>query len=212
MAPNEQEMRDAAETAAALVQPGMHIGLGTGRTVAFLLPAIAARGIENLRCVATSPETESAAGALGIPVEPFDQLDRLDLAIDGADQVTQDRWAIKGGHGAQLREKIVAAAADRFIVIVSSDKVVEALHPPVPLELERFGLAATLRAVAPTALRPDAAVTPDGGVLGDYQGAIDDRQALARRFEQTPGVMGHGLFGPALIHRVIVGGATGGTT
>lgn len=202
-----QEMRQAGEAAAALVEPGMRVGLGTGRTVAWLLRALADRHLTGLRCVATSPETETAARALGIPVEAFDELDRLDIAIDGADQVTPGRWAIKGGHGAQLREKIVAAAADRFVVIVSRDKLVVALRPPVPLELERFGLPTTLRAVTPAMLRPGAPITPDGGVLADYQGPIGDPSALASRFDQVPGVAGHGLFGPALIANVIVGGS-----
>jgi ribose 5-phosphate isomerase A len=202
----EDQMRDAAERAARLVEPGMALGLGTGRTVAWLLQAIAGRSLAGLRCVATSPETESAARALGIPVEPFDRLDRLDLAIDGADQVTAERGAIKGGHGAHLREKIVAAAADRFVVIVSADKRVEALRPPVPLELEAFGLPATLRAVAPAELRLGAPITPDGGVLADHLGPLEDPSGLARRFDRTPGVRGHGLFGPDLVGEVIVGG------
>jgi ribose 5-phosphate isomerase A len=203
----DDEMREAATAAAAQIEPGMHVGLGTGRTVARLLPALAERQIDGLRCVATSPDTERAATALGIPVEPFDQLDRLDIAIDGADQVTGDRWAVKGGHGAHLREKIVAAAADRFIVIVTPEKVVEALHPPVPLELERFGLQATLAALGEASLRSGAPVTPDGGLLSDYHGAIGEPGALASRLDQIPGVAGHGLFGPALIAEVIVGGA-----
>jgi ribose 5-phosphate isomerase A len=203
----DDQMREAAETAAGLVAPGMRVGLGTGRTVAWLLQAIGRRSLAGLRCVATSPETEQAARELGIPVEPFDRLDRLDIAIDGADQVTAEHWAIKGGHGAHLREKIVAAAADRFVVIVSADKLVEALQPPVPLELERFGLPATLRAVGPAQVRADAPVTPDGGVLADYRGPVGDPSELAHRFENTPGVMGHGLFGPDLVRDVIVGGA-----
>jgi ribose 5-phosphate isomerase A len=205
VAPSERQMREAAESAAALIEPGMRVGLGTGRTVAWLLNALAARKVQGLRCVATSPDTERAAHALGIPVEPFDQLERLDVAIDGADQVTDDHWAIKGGHGAHLREKIVAAAADRFVVIVSREKVVDALHPPVPLELERFGLPATLIALGPAALRPGAPVTPDGGVLADYSGPIEDREAVARWLDEVPGVTGHGLFRPELIHDVLVG-------
>ena len=160
MASMEQQMREAAEAAASLVEPGMRVGLGTGRTVAWLLRALADRRVGELRCVATSPETEESARTLGIAVEPFEQLDRLDIAIDGADQVTADRWAVKGGHGAELREKIVAAAADRFIVIVSPDKLVDALHPPVPLELERFGLPATLRALRHATVRDGAPRTP----------------------------------------------------
>lgn len=201
----EEQMQRAADAAAALIEPGMHVGLGTGRTVAWLLRALAVRELDGLRCVATSPDTERAAAGLGIPVEPFDRLERLDIAIDGADQVTGDRWAIKGGHGAQLREKIVAAAADRFVIIVTPEKVVEALHPPVPLELERFGLQATLRALGQARLRPGAATTPDGGALADYQGAIENPVSLASELNQIPGVAGHGLFAPALIDDVIVG-------
>ncbi len=202
----DQQMREAGTAAAALIEPGMRVGLGTGRTVAWLLRALAERHLSGLRCVSTSPDTEQVARTLGIPLESFDELDRLDIAIDGADQVTNDRWAVKGGHGAQLREKIVAAAADRFVIIVSADKLVDALHPPVPLELERFGLPATLRALGDAALRGAAAVTPDGGVLADYQGPITDPAALAAWLDAIPGVVGHGLFPPTLTADVIVGG------
>lgn len=205
----EGEMREAAEAAAALIEPGMRVGLGTGRTVAWLLRALADRRVDGLRCVGTSPETEQVARTLGISVEPFDQLDRLDIAIDGADQVSVDHWAVKGGHGAHLREKIVAAAADRFVVIVSADKLVDAVHPPVPLELTRFGLAATLRRLEYAQLRPDAAPTPEGGVLADYVGAFSDPATLATELDQVPGVTGHGLFPPALIADVIVGHGAG---
>ena len=199
----EQQIEEAGDAAAALVEPGMRLGLGTGRTVARLVQALAARKLQGLRCVATSPDTERMARELGIAVEPFDELDRLDLAIDGADQVAPDRWVVKGGHGAELREKIVAAAADRFVVIVSQDKLVDTLHPPVPLELEAFGLRATLRALPEAKLRAGAPVSPDGGVLADYYGAISDPSALARTLDEVPGVVGHGLFGPSLIHDVI---------
>jgi ribose 5-phosphate isomerase A len=207
MARTEDQMREAAEAAAGLIEPGMRVGLGTGRTVAWLLTALAERRVADLRCVATSPDTEQAARGLGIPVEAFDELDRLDIAIDGADQVTHDRWAVKGGHGAHLREKIVAAAADRFVIIASADKVVGALRPPVPLELSRFGVRATLTLLQHATLRAGAPVTPDGGVLADYHGAFEEPAGLAARLDQAPGVTGHGLFAPSLIDDVIVGGA-----
>jgi ribose 5-phosphate isomerase A len=200
-------MRAAAEQAAALVQSGMRVGLGTGRTVAWLLRALAARELTGLLCVATSPETEQAAAGLGIPVESFTELDRLDIAIDGADQVTDDHWAVKGGHGAQLREKIVAAAADRFVVIVSADKLVQRVGPPVPLELHRFGLAATLHQLQHARLREGVASTPEGGILADYVGPVTDPAAVASWLDAIPGVTGHGLFGPELVHDVIVGGS-----
>ena len=182
----------------------MTVGLGTGSTVARLLPALAARGLRDIRCVATSVATERQARELGIPVESFEQLDRLDIAIDGADQVTPDRWLIKGGGGAHTREKIVAAAADRFVVIGSSDKLVDALHPPIPLEVLRFGAAATLAAVARAELR-DAPPSPDGNLIADYTGEIGDPEALAARLAATPGVVDHGLFPPSLIGEIVVG-------
>src|SRR3954468_22510806 len=151
----------------------MTIGLGTGSTVAHLLPAIAGRGLKGIRCVATSVATEDQARALGIPVEDFGELDRLDIAIDGTDQVTPDGWLIKGGGGAHLREKIVAAAAGRFIVIGDSSKPVEELSPPVPLELAKFGLAATIREIGEVDLR-DVPESPDGGLIADYRGQGGD--------------------------------------
>jgi ribose 5-phosphate isomerase A len=193
----------AAEASALLVEDGMTVGLGTGSTVAYLLQPLAARGL-SIRCVATSPATESAARELGLRVEPFDGLDRLDIAIDGADQVAPDGWLVKGGGGAHVREKIVAGAADRFAVIVDSGKPVERLSPPVPLELSSFGIRATLRALGEVELR-DAPPSPDGGVLGDYGGAFADPEELAARLAATPGVVGHGLFPPEMVDEVLVG-------
>jgi ribose 5-phosphate isomerase A len=200
---HDDEKRLAAEAAAELIEAGMAVGLGTGTTVALLLPALAVRRLD-IRCVATSLETERAARDLGLPVEPFESLDRLDLAIDGADQVSPDGWLVKGGGAAQTREKIVAAAADRFVVIVSSDKVVERVTPPVPLELFAFGLRATLRALGTATLR-DASPTPDGGRIADFTGEVDDPAELAARLDAEPGVVSHGLFAPSLVSLVLVG-------
>src|SRR5689334_8727200 len=144
----ENEKRLAAEAAAQLVSAGARVGLGTGSTVAYLLPALASRGLE-LRCAATSPATETAARALGLEIEPLDALGRLDIAIDGADQIAPGGWIVKGGGAAHTREKIVAASAERFVVIASSDKLVDRLRPPVPLELLEFGVAATLARLEP---------------------------------------------------------------
>jgi ribose 5-phosphate isomerase A len=200
----EDEKRAAGEAAAALVEDGMTVGLGTGSTVAHLLPALAARGLEKLRCVATSPETEAKARALGIPVESFETLDRLDIAIDGADQIDPAGWVVKGGGAAHTREKIVAVAAERFVVIASSDKEVDRIGPPIPLELLAFGLKATLRALEPVRLR-DVPPSPDGGVIADYAGAVEDPAELATWLDATPGVVEHGLFPPSLVTDVIVG-------
>lgn len=200
----ETEKREAAEAAAELAEDGMRIGLGTGTTVARLLPVLARRNLR-IRCVATSPETERRAVALGLAVERFADLDRLDLAIDGADQIAPDGWLVKGGGGAHTREKVVAAAADVFVVIASSDKAVERLAPPVPFEALAFGIEATLRALAPARLR-DTPPSPDGGLIGDTLAAFDDPAAWARALDAIPGVVGHGLFAPSLVSRVIIGG------
>ena len=199
----EQEKQVAAEAAAELVEDGMTVGLGTGSTVAYLLPALARRGL-SVRCVATSPRTEQAAMELGLRVEPFDAIDRFDVAIDGADQIAPDGWLVKGGGAAHTREKIVAAAADRFVVIADSGKLVERLHSPVPLELLAYGLAATLRALGTVELR-DVPRSPDGGVIADYLGPIDDPSQLAALLSATPGVIEHGLFPPLMVAEILIG-------
>ena len=202
----EREKQLAAEAAAEIVEDGMSLGLGTGSTVGYLLPALAQRKLD-LRCVATSRATERAARELGIRVESFagtNALAGLDIAIDGADQVTPSGWLVKGGGGAHTREKAVAVAADRFVVIVSSDKLVERLAPPVPLELLEFGLAATLRRLETVRLR-DVPRSPDGGVIADLVGDFDDPEALAARLDGTVGVVEHGLFPSAMVSEVVVG-------
>ena len=202
MADRDAEKRAAAEAAALLVRDGDRVGLGTGTTVAPMLPALAARGLK-IRCVATSIATEVAARALGLDVEPFEQLDRLDIAIDGADQIDPDGWLVKGGGGAHTREKVVARAADRFVVIGSSDKVVERIGPSIPLELLNFGLPATLRALGEARLR-HVPLSPDGGAIADHFGAVDDPAETAARLSATPGVIDHGLFPPALVSDVLI--------
>jgi ribose 5-phosphate isomerase A len=199
---HKAEKRAAAEAAAALVESGMWVGLGTGSTVAELIPPLGARRLD-ITCVATSPATEQLAVAHGLDVRPFTDIDRLDMAIDGADQVDPAGWLIKGGGGAQTRERIVAAAADRFVVIVSSEKPVDRLHAPVPLELLAFGLAATLRSL-PAALLRNAPVTPDGGVIADYHGEVGDPDVLAAVLDVVPGLVSHGLFPPAMVSSVLI--------
>ena len=208
MDPREDEKRAAAEAAAAVVEDGMRLGLGTGTTVAHFLPALARRELRDLTCVSTSIATEEQARALGLPVQEFDVLDVLDLVVDGADQVTQDLWLVKGRGGAHTREKIAAAAASRFLVIVSSDKMVERIEPPVPLELLRFGLRSTIRhleSLGPISVREDAPPSPDGNVIADYTGPVDDPEALSGRLDRWPGVVAHGLFPPSLVTEVLVG-------
>ena len=206
MSDADAEKRLAAEAAAELVEDGMTVGLGTGSTVAHLLPAIARRGLEGIRCVATSVATEEQARELGIPVEEFNELERLDIAIDGTDQVTPDGWLIKGGGGAHLREKIVAAAADRFVVISDSSKPVEALAPPVPLELFAFGLRSTLGRLGEGVELRDVPPSPDDGAIADYRGLVSaDPAELAARLEADPGIAAHGLFPGDMVSEVLIG-------
>lgn len=205
----EEFKRTAARAAAMLVEDGMRVGLGTGSTVAHLLPALAERGLRGLRCVATSPATAQAAAPLGLHVVELDELDgELDIAIDGADQIDPRGWVVKGGGAAHTREKIVAAAARRFIVIASIDKVVPALAPPIPLEILRFGSLATLAALSPARLR-EVPPSPDGNLIADYLGAVDDPGELSIRISQTPGVVEHGLFAPQMISEILIAGEDG---
>ena len=207
MTTSEDQKRAAAQAAAQLVGDGQRVGLGTGSTVAHLLPALAARGLQ-LRCAATSVATEEAARALGLSVAPLDEIGELDIAIDGADQVDERGWLIKGGGAAHTREKIVAAAARRFVVIADASKAVSALTPPVPLEILCFGAELTLIAAGPARWR-DVPLSPDGNRIADYLGEIGEPAALAARLAATPGVVEHGLFASQMVSDVLIATADG---
>ena len=198
-----QEKRLAAEAAAELVRDGMRVGLGTGSTVAYLLVALAQLG-RRATYVASSEATETAARELGLTLEPFDGVEELDVAIDGADQVTVDGWLIKGGGGAHTREKVIAASAERFVVIVDSSKLVASLRPPVPIEILAFGAGVTLARLAP-ATRREMPASLDDGVIVDFRGEIGDPAVLSARLSATTGVVEHGLFAPCLVSEVLVG-------
>ena len=201
----EHEKLVVARAAADIVESGMILGLGTGSTVAYLLPALAARRLD-VRCVTSSRATERAARDLGMRVESFSGPGapaRVDLAIDGADQVAPSGWLVKGGGAAHTREKALAAAAERFVVIVGSNKTVDRLSPPIPLELLEYGLAATLARLGRVRLR-DVPRSPDGGVIADYLGEVEDPDTMAARLSSTTGVIEHGLFGPALVSEILV--------
>jgi ribose 5-phosphate isomerase A len=207
MGDTDSQKRAAARAAAALVSDGQRVGLGTGSTVAHLLPALAARSL-SLRCAATSPATERAARELGLVVEDLDELGHLDIAIDGADQVDPQGWLVKGGGGAHTREKIVAAACERFVVIVSAEKAVPSLHPPVPLEILRFAAHTTLSEIGEATLR-EAPPSPEGNLIADYSGPVDDPRTLAMRLSATPGVVDHGLFAPEMVSDILIAGPDG---
>jgi ribose 5-phosphate isomerase A len=205
--------RAAAEAAVGLVQDGMVIGLGTGSTAAFAVEALAERQRQGLRFVGipTSEQTAAQATAVGIPLTTFAEHRQIDLTIDGADEVERDTLnLIKGLGGALLREKIVATASDRMIVIADDSKWVETLGRfPLPIEVVPFGLAATRRAIAgafaesgvagPMVIRKAEdghAFVTDGGhwIVDAHLGRITDPPRLAGLLAAIPGVVEHGLF------------------
>ena len=199
--PRAAEKRHAAEAAVAEIEPGMIVGLGTGSTAAFAVAALARRVADGLvvDVVATSLATESAARAQGIAVRDFGDVVRIDLAIDGADEVDPQFRAIKGAGGAMLREKIVAAAADRMISIVDRGKMVEHLGiaHPLPIEVLPFARAFVVGKVEALGARATERKTlsDQGNLLIDCAFAgIADPTALASSLSAIPGVLGHGLF------------------
>ena len=197
----EQDKRLAAEAAVAEVRDGMIVGLGTGSTAAFAVAALARRIMDGLKveAVATSKATAQAAAAAGIAVRDFAEVPSLDLAIDGADEIDARLWAIKGAGGAMLREKAVAAAAKRFVVIADGSKRVEAIGAAkLPVEVLPFArsfVVARLEALgAAVTMRRDYG-TDNGNLVADCRFAdMSDPQALAAAIDTIPGALGHGLF------------------
>lgn len=189
----------------SLVTDGMRVGLGTGSTAHWFIVGLAERVRHGLaiRAIATSQASAALAAALGITVDELG-VDGLDIAVDGADSVDPELRLIKGKGGAMLREKIVAASAERFVVIVDDSKSSPRLHGRVPVEVIRFGCARTVRELADRtglgfALRAGADgslfQTDNGNAIADSDEAdIDDPVALATAIETTPGCAGHGLF------------------
>lgn len=214
----EGAKRAAGERAAGLVAEGMTVGLGTGTTTRWFIEALGRRVREGLRvhAVPTSVATATRAAREGIDLVELGP-DPIDLAVDGADEVDPQLRMIKGRGGALVREKVVAAAARRFVVIVDESKLVDRLQGSVPVELLPFGVDATLtalRALGPVELRQTASGAPlqsdNHNLLADCTIAdIPDPVALAARLDSIPGVMGHGLF-VGLASSVLVGDAAGG--
>ncbi|MGH8913314.1 MAG: ribose 5-phosphate isomerase A [Acidimicrobiia bacterium] len=185
----------------------MTVGLGSGSTVAHLLEILGRRGID-IRCVSSSLHTEQRARHLGLRTQNFTRLDRLEIAIDGADLIAPDFWLVKGGGAAHTREKVVAAAADRFVVIADSSKPVDRLRSPVPLELLGFGIAATLSRLGPVTLR-DVPESPDGGLIADWTGELTDPALFAATLSAEPGVIEHGLFPGSMVSDLVIGRESG---
>ena len=223
----EKEKKNAAGAALGYLEDGLTIGLGTGSTVRFFLEMLGqeiADGL-NLRGVPTSRQTELLAKSWQIPLVPVEQVDRIHLTVDGADEIDRDGNLIKGGGGALLREKIIANASDQFIVIADPSKQVETLGEfPLPVEVSSFGFTITAKKIYDVLTqhgidnpqvkqRFDDMGDPfvsDGGnfVLDCHCERIESADVLGKILASIPGVIEHGLF-LDLTRTVIIGNETG---
>ena len=199
----------AGEAAAERVEAGMVVGLGTGSTAAWFVKALAARGLSGLRCVPTSEKTADLARELGLPLVSLEDVSRIDLTVDGADEVGPGLALIKGGGAALLREKLVWEASDRCLVIADAAKVVPVLGAfPLPIEVVAFGHKATANRIMDVLVDHDIAMparlrqadrgvvrTDGGNVIYDAKcQAIHDPVRLADDLKLITGVVEHGLF------------------
>ncbi|WP_018902352.1 ribose-5-phosphate isomerase RpiA [Rhizobium sp. 2MFCol3.1] len=201
----------AAAAALAHVEHGMRLGIGTGSTAEEFVRLLAEKVADGFKVegVPTSERTARLCVELGVPLKSLDELPELDLTIDGADEVDAALGLIKGGGGALLREKIVAATSGRMIVIADESKLVETLGAfPLPIEVNMFGLVSTRIAIEKTASRlglsgalslrqsGDGNFTTDGGhyIIDASFGRIPDAEALSTQLNAIPGVVEHGLF------------------
>ncbi|KQW23388.1 ribose 5-phosphate isomerase [Afipia sp. Root123D2] len=218
--------RQAAARALEDVRDGMKLGLGTGSTAKHFVELLGEKVSAGLKVIGvpTSEATRADAERCGVPLTTLDQIDRLDLTVDGADEVDPALNLIKGGGGALLREKIVAAASDRMIVIADDSKWVETLGRfPLPIEVVPFGLGATRHAIEKSFVSVGAAgeitirkgkdghaFVTDGGhwIMDAHLGRIPDAPALAASLASIPGVVEHGLF-IGLASTAILAGAQG---
>ncbi len=215
----------AAECALDYVKPGMRLGLGTGSTAVKFVDLVGARVAQGLDviCVPTSEATRLQAAGLGIPLTTLENEPELDLTIDGADEVDESLRLIKGGGGAHLREKIVAAASTQMVVIADDSKRVPKLGAfPLPVEIVPFGWRTTMSKVSDTARtngckgpvtirgsENDPFVTDNGNYILDCAfGEIDDPEQVATQLSLLPGVVEHGLF-IGLTHAAVIAGANG---
>jgi ribose 5-phosphate isomerase A len=226
---NEIEKENAAAAAMDYVEDGMTIGLGTGSTAKFFVEYLAEEIADGLvvRGVPTSEQTRRLADSLGVPLVDVEQVDRIHLTVDGADEVDQQAQLIKGGGAALLREKIIANASDLMVVIADSSKSVETLGKfPLPVEVTPFGYTITAKKVYDAlckagVLKPmikvstgpghKPIVTDGGNFILDCQcGIIPDAPMTAALLSNVPGVVEHGLF-IDIARTVIVGSEDGAT-
>lgn len=226
MSDQKQLKIEAARRALAFVEDGMRLGIGTGSTAEEFVRLLAERINEGLAVtgVPTSERTAQLCRSLGVPLATLDDLPELDLTIDGADELDRDLRLIKGGGGALLREKIVAAASARMVVIADRSKLVDRLGSfPLPIEVNRFGLESSRRAIAAAATRlslpadrimlrrsGDQPFVTDGGhlILDASFGLIPDTEALSDALHAIPGVVEHGLF-LGLASAAVIAGSDG---
>ena len=227
---NEMEKENAAAAAMEYVEDGMTIGLGTGSTAKYFVEMLAEEIADGLvvRCIETSEQTRRLASSLGVPLTRFEEIDRIHLTVDGADEADEAGRLIKGGGAALLREKIIANASDHMVVIADPSKQVERLGAfPLPVEVTPFGYTFTAKyvydvLVASGIERPGVDlrklpnsgefVVTDGGnyILDCRCGRIPDAEALAARLSNIPGVVEHGLF-LELARTIIIGNEHGAT-
>jgi ribose 5-phosphate isomerase A len=203
----------AGRHAATFVQDGMRVGLGTGSTVHWTIVALGERR-PKVTCVATSDRTRELATSLGLPVVVPDDAGRLDIAIDGADEVDPAFNLTKGGGGAHTREKIVARMAARFIVVVDEHKLVPRLGPfGTPVELLAFAPQTAIGWIEQLGARRvtlRSGPSDSGNLLADaHFGAIEAPEQLAAQLDAIPGLVAHGLFPATMVERVVVGGTDG---
>ncbi|MDF2837752.1 MAG: ribose 5-phosphate isomerase [Paenibacillus sp.] len=211
--------RAAAERAVEWIRDGMTVGLGTGSTVQPFIQAVGRKVAEGLaiKAVATSVRSEELARELGIPIIPFSDVEEIDFTVDGADEVDPAWHLIKGGGGALLREKIVADASKRLIVIVDESKLVRHLGKfPLPVEVVPFGFELTRRKLTRLGCEPKLRMadsrpylTDNGNYIMDCAfGDILQPGRLAEELHRIPGVVEHGLF-VGMTAEVVVGRADG---
>ena len=204
-----ERLRRLADAAADLVTPGMLVGLGTGSTADAVTRELGRRVAEGLifTAVPTSVRTEALARGLGIPLATLDETDRLDLGIDGADEIDPALDAIKGRGGALLREKLVALSCDDYVLVATTEKSVDRLgtRTPLPIEIVAFGWPQTAKRLASIGVAGQARTVDDaparpwatdnGGIIVDcVTGPIADAAELAAAIKAVSGVVEHGLF------------------
>src|ERR1700721_214732 len=203
---HEEEKEAAGRAAAKLVRDGEIVGLGTGSTAYFAGGALGGRVQAGLKIpgIPTSVHTGDLARARGIPLTTLDEHPEIDITIDGADEVGPHLNLIKGGGGALLREKVVASASRKMIIVADSGKIVSALGEfPLPVEIISFARTVVERKIVSLGASPKLRTKPDGGpyltdngnqILDCSFGKIDDPAALALRLSTTAGIVEHGLF------------------